>query len=693
VGLCDDFKSWSELNTILNESQAISTNTTLISIHPSEPIQLTSDLNITRLMSCFYDIDMETNDQDIEMTFDILGISGIDFMLWPMIAKMRAHLKVGISFEQSRIEFYRNGTLLTDNQCSAEMIYKYRDNTNTFFKLFKDITFKRQNTYPENSICPYLFSATNLNSLSIYSLADSVVVSNLWIFKSVDTNETTMNSRIYWLNLAGYGFDLDTGLMHPLVFESVQSLFIYRSIESIQVDLFKHFSQMSYVRLRMDCVINFVHKIGFAWTTSLAETSQSWIELSKYVEDYASWIDGSEYLYPNEDFCVFAQYPQRNFLVYILHNRWTLTDCTSTIQFLVSNYGTQDTTQLFYNFPDAELIYSICKNSSNRTVDFAPMISNCNMTHFKASDSTHAEYYQVAYIFEFVEDLLVFIVIPLTCALGLFLNVLAIRAVHQNQEKGLKDDFYQYMSLNAKFNCLYCIIFLFYPVNSCVDGMTGYFCSSIHTSYITQLYKIVLVSFFGETFKMCSNIMYILMNVNRYMLIGRDHNRTFDIISKWNMNSVIIVTVFISLLANVAHAFQYELHNAHFYKFFYDTNYMYIYPSYPIIDYTSTALDVYLIVYFIFNFLLFFVVNTAVEAVLVRKLHTELADKKARLEKLAANSRKSSAAAEPMSFRKKRKLDIGGEDRAACYHYGRDKRTSQLFSKTARAVCYPFIAV
>jgi hypothetical protein len=68
------------------------------------------------------------------------------------------------------------------------------------------------------------------------------------------------------------------------------------------------------------------------------------------------------------------------------------------------------------------------------------------MTNFKGSDSTHAEYYQVAYIFEFVEDLLVFIVIPITSGLGLFLNVLVIRAVHQNQEKDLKDDFYQYMS-------------------------------------------------------------------------------------------------------------------------------------------------------------------------------------------------------------------------------------------------------
>jgi hypothetical protein len=147
------------------------------------------------------------------------------------------------------------------------------------------------------------------------------------------------------------------------------------------------------------------------------------------------------------------------------------------------------------------------------------------------------------------------------------------------------------------------------------------------------------------------------MNVNRYMLIGREHNPIFEYISKWNMNWVIAVTVFTSLLANVAHAFQYELRDSDFYRNLDGINYLYLYPAYPAINFSSTALYVYLLVYFIFNFLVFFVVNTTVEAILVRKLHTELADKKARLEKLAAN-KKMLLYAEPRSFRKKRKLDI-----------------------------------
>jgi hypothetical protein len=143
------------------------------------------------------------------------------------------------------------------------------------------------------------------------------------------------------------------------------------------------------------------------------------------------------------------------------------------------------------------------------------------------------------------------------------------------------------------------------------------------------------------------------MNVNRYMLIGREHNQTFEKISKWNINWVVAVTVFISLLANVAHAFQFELHTDSLYRHLNNISFIYIYPYYPAINHHSTALNIYLLAYFIFNFFVFFVANTFVEVVLVMKLHKELGDKKTRVDQMTANSINA-----PLSFRRKRKLDI-----------------------------------
>jgi hypothetical protein len=75
----------------------------------------------------------------------------------------------------------------------------------------------------------------------------------------------------------------------------------------------------------------------------------------------------------------------------------------------------------------------------------------------------------------------------------------------------------------------------------------------------------VFVAYFGETFKLCGNISFILMSVNRYMLIGREHNSTLEKISKWDFKWVIVLSLGISGLINVGHAFQYLLNNGDYY--------------------------------------------------------------------------------------------------------------------------------
>jgi hypothetical protein len=109
------------------------------------------------------------------------------------------------------------------------------------------------------------------------------------------------------------------------------------------------------------------------------------------------------------------------------------------------------------------------------------------------------------------------------------------------------------------------------------------------------------------------------------------------------------------------------------YRYYDSLNYIYLYSTYPIIENNSAALLIYLLVYFIFNFLVFFIVNTFVEVVLVRKLHEELAEKKTRLEQMTGNSTNA-----PLSFRKKEEVGYRGQDRASCNLNGCDKCSAHL---------------
>jgi hypothetical protein len=152
------------------------------------------------------------------------------------------------------------------------------------------------------------------------------------------------------------------------------------------------------------------------------------------------WVDGPEYTYSDTDFCLFAQNPQQSNIVYILGSE-NLFNCTITIRWLVSNYFTEKIENLTIKWPEFEHIYSICANSSNKTFSFEPFLNKCNLTRDKSEKAVYAEYYQVRFILEFIQDLVIFVAIPYACALGLLLNVLIIRAVHKNREKELKDDF------------------------------------------------------------------------------------------------------------------------------------------------------------------------------------------------------------------------------------------------------------
>jgi hypothetical protein len=272
----------------------------------------------------------------------------------------------------------------------------------------------------------------------ITSQVDAILIYNIWRFQSPNiSNLTTINSKIKELDLNGYNYNFDTSLMHPLVFETIQSLHIANSIGSIQAGLFRHFKQINLIHFHLDSLENFFHKIGIEWTRNLNKATQPWLIFSSIY----SWVNGPEYTYPDTDFCLFAQHPQQINLIYIL-NSLSISECTVTVRWLLLNYFSQDRHDVFDAYPILNFIFSICVNSSNGTFDFDPLLVKCNLTHDTGETTRQPEFNQVQFILEFIQDLLIFIGIPCACSLGLALNALIIRAVYKNKEKELKDDFY-----------------------------------------------------------------------------------------------------------------------------------------------------------------------------------------------------------------------------------------------------------
>jgi hypothetical protein len=151
----------------------------------------------------------------------------------------------------------------------------------------------------------------------------------------------------------------------------------------------------------------------------------------------------------------------------------------------------------------------------------------------------------------------------------------------------------------------------------CYTEKRGYFCSRIANTKFAQYYKIVFVAYFGETLKMCSNVFYILISVNRYMLIGQEHALFLEKISKLDLKRTIIFTVAFSMLLNIGHWDQYEIN---YRNDFFFSNTIEFYPNYPL-GTNSTYFAVWSLIYFLVNFVVFLAINTLIEIMIVRRLH------------------------------------------------------------------------
>jgi hypothetical protein len=67
-----------------------------------------------------------------------------------------------------------------------------------------------------------------------------------------------------------------------------------------------------------------------------------------------------------------------------------------------------------------------------------------------------------------------------------------------------------------------------------------------------------MVAYFGEVVKMCANISYIMMTLNRYMLVGKDHSPWLVSVAKLKFKLVIFGSFLFSALFNIAHGWEYQ---------------------------------------------------------------------------------------------------------------------------------------
>jgi hypothetical protein len=159
---------------------------------------------------------------------------------------------------------------------------------------------------------------------------------------------------------------------------------------------------------------------------------------------------------------------------------------------------------------------------------------------------------------------------------------------------------------------------------------------------------------------MCANISYLMMTLNRYLLIGKDHAPWLIKIAKLDFKRAIRGSFLFSAIINISRGFEYRTQvpgdimqrNAS-----YTEGYYLDLQGYPNLVKNEFAI-IFSIVYFCISFVVFFILNTTIEVKVVLRMHKELKEKRTRMDQMTSKTAATASAAnQPQSLESKKKQE------------------------------------
>ena len=435
------------------------------------------------------------------------------------------------------------------------------------------------------NVCPYVFMNTNLNRVSFLSIANSFIYKNRLEF--IDINETgTFDLGIKRLDVVEFSFAYEhfsQKILNTLVFKKVLVVILQGIIYGIQTDLFTRFRDINCVSLSVDNHEQFLHG-GTSWMSSLNSDLDVNLTISLKFRDILARtivleslpkkkVFSSAYTYPNEDICMFKNFPHKQLVYPALVFEKQVPACSCTIIWLMqysniylNNDYTDFVNQIRTPYPESHSNNTarkcfLKKNLQNLTksCNFAEKFKNCNLKiakKFGTFDNLDA-----IILFKWFQYVLEVGLKPSLCFIGIITNTLVICVIkNHKKEHSFKKTMYTYMLVNSVFNLIFCGVSSFSLINVCIFPKTS-FCSSIFKEAFSQYFKIYVVDFLGEAVRFCCNVSFFIFSVSRFFTSIFNSNTKIKFLNyaeKINTSHLFGIVLCIGLLLNLFKLFEYK---------------------------------------------------------------------------------------------------------------------------------------
>ena len=513
------------------------------------------------------------------VNFCLVNIKGIDPNVRLYFLKQS---KIMLSIYFSTFDIYtESGQEAKEYECNLASS-NYTDN------MFKNVIIIMLNKSKFNQrICPLMFSASRLYMVHIADISNSFMSKNRLGFVELDesTEKIMQINSLFILYLQMDYENLTRENLNRNVFRRIQEVSIRGILDDIQSDLFHTFPYMKNLHLYLSNLRQLFHR-GNKWMTSLNsrikvdpknETQIANAILKKdfmrlflsYNTQFVSF--DQVYEYPDEDLCLFKNYPHHHAVFPIL-KPGRVVKCTCTIKWLrlyahLYSSAIKETTEYSLNLPTiihrVNLAYAFCDESFNISAcEFEQRFQKCDLSIFQTNTGFRLDNdISVYYFIRYLQYILLTILQPLLCALGIINNSCTILIIrNKNKAKNFTDPMYSHIVLNAAFNIVYCGILMLKLVNTCITFNSSLFCSSLYQTYSSQYFKIVIGHFLGNVFRLCSNFSYLFYAFTRFVLISMYKEKNFfKKILSINLRVYTLVILALSSVISIFKLFQYKI--------------------------------------------------------------------------------------------------------------------------------------
>ena len=503
------------------------------------------------------------------------NLKGIDIQL----GRLFTHTNIIFGMSYSRLDLFSNNEMIAAKNCDETTF----NNSQNFFSSFQGVAFNK--VLYSTEICPLVFKNSPINGIKFADITNSFLTRNHLKFTPLIPGIELNVNDLTVLQLNVYYMSLDKQILHRQLFASVRELKITHVLLSIQFDLLSGFKRLKNIDFQIDNLKSFFHA-DTKWMSTLnsdinvdlgnvSEISANLKGLMRVKFQYPIRFVSFDtiYEYPEEDICLFRDFPHSH-LVYPILKPGKQLKCTCTLawlqmytRFYESVANMTNDYSLNYEGSNEFMFFNVKKTfvfCSNTTVkcDFASLFTKCDRFSFEPASTILKlnNDVDVYYLIKWLQFVLLTILQPIFALLGIINNLLTIIVIKNKRKRNdFKDPMYHHILLNAGFNIAYCLIMALKLINTCIFDNLGGFCSSYYHSIQAQYFKIVCIHFLGNVFKLSSNISYLSFTFSRFILISNLKSRHFfKKFTNIRMPVYFVVCILLSCIISIYKLFQYR---------------------------------------------------------------------------------------------------------------------------------------